>query len=404
MPTLKLSEHRRSDPVALTYHQQRLLRDLFDARLEPAEGGLVRVVPGARVGAAQIHGLDVVVAPKVPVDRIIHMIQVAADPFGWQSEDADGLAHRDLGDAIAALFARACEHAFGRGVYRTYRSEPQRLSHIKGRIDIARYLRGPLPIPVPVVATVHDDDVPENQVLRAACSTLRRSPHFTDRTREELARVWRVVGSTGDLADPLTTAQRISWSRHNAHYRNAIRLAEMVLAGQSIEVTAGRVHVPGFVVNMPAIVEEYVRVLIRVELNADESEMPRSWRGRMHLDQRHRIQLHPDLGMRRDGRWQFIGDVKYKAAMTKSGDSDEQGRRDDLYQLLAYVTEAGIGEGTLVYAGETRGATEHTVSATGARLRVVAVDLTASDVDQQVRAVVRRDSRPTHPSPLAAGA
>ncbi|NDK92273.1 hypothetical protein GYA93_22325 [Gordonia desulfuricans] len=386
---LTLTEHQRSSPIPLTIAQQRTLRAVFDARLEPAENGCVRVTPGARVGAAIIDDVHVVVTPKVPIRRIIHMIGVAADPFNWRPEEVDGLSASSIDDALAALFARACIRAFGRGIYRTYRTERQQLSHIKGRIDVGRYVRSPLPLPVPVVTTVHDDHTPENQILRAATAALRVLPGLSDSSRTDLSAVWKVVRDVGTHPDPLQLAHGIVWSRHNNHYRTAVRLAELVLRSRSVAVTSGAVAVAGFVLNMPSVVEEYVRVLIRARLGADETEMPASWRGRMNLDQGRRIALIPDLGMRRNGRWQFVGDVKYKVAQGSGGDpATEIGRQADLYQLLAYVTEAGLDEGTLIYAGASRGEVVHTVRATGVRLRVVALDLTAADIDHQVRTAV----------------
>ncbi|GAB98502.1 hypothetical protein GONAM_02_00240 [Gordonia namibiensis NBRC 108229] len=398
---LNLTEHQRGNPVALTLSQQRQVREIFDARFEPAENGCVRVIPGARVGAATVDDLHIVVTPKVPVFRIIHMIGVAADPFGWRPDDVAGLSATSVTDAIAALFARACIRAFGFGIYRTYRTERLTLSHVKGRIDVARYIRSPLPVPVPVDATVHDDHTAENQVLRAACDALRRLSELSTRTHTDLASVWKVVREVGLLHEPLRTAQQIVWSRHNAHYRTAVRLAELVLRSQSVTITSGTVPVPGFVLNMPSIVENYVRALIREELGADDTEMPTSWKGRLTLDRGRQIGLIPDLGMRRNGRWEFIGDVKYKVAQRLSADQKhEQGRQDDLYQLHAYVTEAGLDEGTLVYAGMAQSEVVHTVRATGARLRVVAVDLTADDIDAQVRGVVRVEpGRTVHLAP-----
>lgn len=83
-----------------------------------------------------------------------------------------------------------------------------------------------------------------------------------------------------------------------------------------------------------------------------------------------------------------MGHVKYKVNASSFGDDEVGwGRRDDLYQLLAYVTETELDEGTLIYAGDRTGETVHTVRGTGARLHVVSVDLGASDCDEQVRRV-----------------
>ena len=295
-----------------------------------------------------------------------------------------------LEDALAVLLARSCMTAFSAGVYRSYRTERQQLAYVRGRIRVAEYLRDPRPLPVSVTATVHDEDVPENQILAAAVKHLRQVRGLSTAAQRELSRVWQVVGETTSLSvrTALELGQRIQWSRHNLHYQAAIRLAVLVLEGQSVEVTEGRVRVPGFVLDMPRIVEQYVRVLLRGALGATDVEMPDSWSHRVWLDEGRHVQLIPDLAMRRAGRWHFVGDVKYKVNASSFGDDEVGwGRRDDLYQLLAYVTETELDEGTLIYAGDRTGETVHTVRGTGARLHVVSVDLGASDCDEQVRRV-----------------
>ncbi|MGP5039668.1 McrC family protein [Corynebacterium variabile] len=384
-----LTEHRKSEPLRFTLEQQAKLKELFHAEITPAENGLVRVTPGSRAGAVVLDGDHVVVEPKVPLPRIVHMLTVAVCPLDWRTAEVKGLQAVSIEDAVVQLFARSCQQAFAAGVYRSYRTEEQRLAFVRGRIRIGEYLRDPRPLPVPVTATVHDEDVAENQVLAAAVQKIRLLPGLPDGTRAELARVWQVVGEVTPLAGDvaLDECRRIVWSRHNSHYQAPVRLAELILDSSSLKVTAGKVQVPGFILDMPRIVEQYVRVLVRDALGASEHDMRDSWRGALWLDEGRRVQLIPDLGMRRAGRWRFVGDVKYKV---NAGPSDQTGagRREDLYQLLAYVTETGLEEGTLIYAGDRAGEVEHTVRGTGERLRVISVNLGAEDCDRQVMSAV----------------
>ena len=216
---LTLTEHGRSEPVRLSLSQQGKLRDLFRATIEPAADGLVTVTPGSRVGAAVVDGEHVVVAPKVPLSRIVHMLSVASDPVRWAGDTAEGLRASSLEDTVAVMLARACMTAFSAGVYRSYRTERQQLAYVRGRIRVAEYLRDPRPLPVPVTATVHDEDVPENQVLAAAVKHLRQVQGLSATAQRELSRVWQVVGETTPLSvrTALELGQRIRWSRHNLH-------------------------------------------------------------------------------------------------------------------------------------------------------------------------------------------
>lgn len=52
------------------------------------------------------------------------------------------------------------------------------------------------------------------------------------------------------------------------------------------------------------------------------------------------------------------------------------------------MAETGLAEGTLIYAGDRVGEVVHTVRGTGARLRVVSVDLSSEGCDSQVMQAV----------------
>ena len=103
---LQLTEHRRSEPVALTVNQQQKLRTWFHADFTPAENGLVHVIPRSRVGGAIIDGLKVSVAPKIPIHRLLKLLSQIADPYDWLEVNAATTAKQDLDDALRPFLFR----------------------------------------------------------------------------------------------------------------------------------------------------------------------------------------------------------------------------------------------------------------------------------------------------------
>ena len=373
---LQLTEHRRSAPVALTVGQQQKLRAWFDAEFEPAPGGLVTVTPGARVGGAVVDGLAVSVRPKIPVERLLQLLSEIADPYGWLEHDDAVASAKTVEDAVAALFVRACQQTFRRGLLHSYRRTRQDLGFVRGKVLIPQTIRRFAPVPVAVEADVFDEDNLENRVLRAALQVVRLLPVVSHRTRSDAHRQWREVRDVARLRDPLEASRRIVWTRQNLWYERAIRLARIVLASGSISPDAGDTTIPGFVLNMPQVVEQWVRTRLRRAWSLDARVMPDAWKKQLWLDAGRRVELQPDLGVRVGGDWRFVGDVKYKVLQPSGA------RRDDVYQLNAYLTATGILDGVLVYAGDAE--RDETLVVGDRRIHVVSVDLSREDAGLQL--------------------
>lgn len=385
---LILNEHAPSAPVTLSGTQRIAIEHSFAARVEHTHDGKTIVTPGSRVGAIHVDGLDIIVRPKLPVARLLTLIAEAADPYRWAGLEVPALRAHSLQDAVAALFARSCLDTFERGVVQSYRREDQQLPFVKGRMHVAAYARTPTPLPIPVTTGVFDADNLENQVLRAALDRVRTSPLVSEPTRIMAQRAWRAVAHTGKLRDPRAAVESIAWNRRNQYYRGAIALARFVLTSGS----GGNLRddhdphsadeTPGFVINMPLVIEQWVRNRLRAHWGLTDVEMPNSWGGRLWLDEARKVSLKPDLGVCIRQEWRFIGDVKYKNY------ADGGARPDDLYQLVSYLAATGMRTGTLVYAGAAGSSEMMRVASSGMDLSIVTIDLSAENPSDDLLAKV----------------
>lgn len=353
------------------------MREYFRATIEPAEDGTVIVTPRDRVGTAYIDGLHVSVAPKVPVRSLLQIMADAADPYRWLNLDAATHAGADIVDSVAALFARSCLRTFERGLYRSYRRTRQHLPFVRGRVDVSSYIRTPAPLPVPVDTDVFDEDNAENQVLAAALQHLRVGDLSTH-TRDAVERAWRAVRHVSRVPDPVRLASEITWDRRNLYYRQAVRLARIVLSDGTVRPGDPYESVPGFVIDTPRVIEEWARVQLRRAWGLTERDMPTNWSGKLWLDHGRTVELIPDLGVCAAGDWSFVGDVKYKVL------DDRQARRDDVYQMLAYLTATGLKQGTLIYVGTAADDQTIRITTIGSRINVVSIDLSRPDPTSQL--------------------
>ncbi|MGW6137399.1 McrC family protein [Streptomyces sp. NPDC055140] len=313
--------------------------------------GAVRVTVPGRPG----HGrqprdtVTLRIIPKTPVRRLFFLLGFSLDPArAWRhphegTVDAD--AHDDIVPALAHAVERQIDRSLRQGLLQGYRRVEESALVVRGRIREADQIRRRFgrTLPIEIAYDAYTPDVPENQILRAACEALLRVPGVPDHVRRRLGHQ-RVR-----LADvtPLVRGRALpAWtpSRLNARYRPALQLAEAVLRGTSPEHQAGELAVDGFLFDMNVLFEDFVTGALR------EAVREHGLIGRLqaphHLDTAGRVRMRPDLVVQeRDGRTPVaVVDAKYKTE--KAGAYPNA----DLYQMLAYCTVLGLGEGHLVYA------------------------------------------------------
>lgn len=156
-------------------------------------------------------------------------------------------------------------------------------------------------------------------------------------------------------------------SRLNARYSSALRLAEIVLAAESFEHQLGEVTVTGYMFDMWRIFEDFVTTAL------SESLYERDWRcepqAALHLDDAKQIDMRPDLLCYYHETSAAVMDAKYKA------ERPDGFPNADLYQMLAYCTVLGLGEGHLIYAKGNEPTSVHTVQRAGVTIHCHALDL-----------------------------
>ena len=145
----------------------RLLAEVSAGRLTVEIGALPgewMVFASSHVGAIVTPELEILIRPKVPMENVFHMLDVAT-PHTARSTFGFG-TDRGLLAAVAVLFARSIERAIGNGLLRSYRPEQDRLQSLRGRIDIGAVVRTPrLPAPIPCT---YDEFTAEAIVERGA--------------------------------------------------------------------------------------------------------------------------------------------------------------------------------------------------------------------------------------------
>lgn len=392
MTVLHLAEHGPPTSLALDDVACRALvrSRLVDAAPDPDTPGRWLVRASGKVGVAAVQlpdgaAITVRIRPKVPIARLLFLLGYSRNAKGWRSEHIQVAPEPELLPAFARLYALEAEKALRQGLLKGYRSTDETALVVRGRIRLGAQLHrhhGQL-IPLELSHDEYTEDIAENRLLRAACHTLLRLPGgLPGDVRTMLLRL-RVL-----LADitPITRGDKLPvWrlSRLNARYHAALRLADLVLRGASVEHRPGDVTVHGFLFEMAKVFEDFVTTALREALAERDGHSVLQDRDN-YLDERKAIRMIPDfVRYDADGTPVAVADAKYKAEKPE-GFPDA-----DLYQMLAYCTALNLPDGHLVYAKGNAEHGSHRVRHAGITIHQHAVDLELPPAEllDQIRAI-----------------
>ncbi|MEO3751826.1 restriction endonuclease [Streptomyces sp. B6B3] len=330
---------------------------------DPYLPGNWRLRAGSKVGAVTVTAagaepVTVRIAPKVTIGRLFFLLGYSLDPRGWRDDGlVDVAEERGLLPALAHAYERQVARALGRGVLQGYRHTEDAALVVRGRILEAEQIRRRFgaALPVEIAYDEFTTDIAENRLLRAATERLLRVPGVP---RDVRARLLHQRARLADVMPLVRGQRRPDWrpSRLNARYQPALRLAEMILAGASVEHrVGGRARVEGFLFDMNKVFEDFVCVALREALRQFGGRCALQARG-VYLDEADTVRMRPDLVWNgEEGGPIAVADAKYKAE--KRGAFPDA----DLYQMLAYCAALGLGEGHLVYARGSATRTSHRV-------------------------------------------
>jgi 5-methylcytosine-specific restriction enzyme subunit McrC len=312
MPIVLWERDRKREfrlPDDAVAHLQTLSRYVV---LEERRNGMVALGANQYVGAFRTGRTEVWIHPKVPVRRLLYLLGFSDQDRWWDDNitlnEASGLV-----PAMAMLFAKQADRALDHGTPPRYRQVTTTAPTLRGRLLETSQMRrrSGLALPVEVRYDRLTVDVPENQLLLTAAHRLLPFTMTIPRAHAGLQRcIARLAGVT-KLAPgrplPLTPMTRL-----NAHYQSALRLARMILADRSVELSDPRVAdvpVTGFLLNMEIVFQDYLAGALRRQL---------AGRGQIKsqdcyaLDVDGRLTRKPDVTFWRDGTCVAIADAKYR--------------------------------------------------------------------------------------------
>jgi len=339
------------------------------------ESGWYDVAAGRKIGAVSIGERELIVRPKVDINRLIFMVGYARNPSIWR-DDHVHLAHdEDLLPALAEVFSRLASRALEHGLLQGYKAVSESLPVVRGRIRAGEQMKRRYGLAIPLEVEFDDFtvDIPENQLVLLTAQRLLRLAGIGDDARRRLQRL-RIA--LADVSAPSRGAWLPSWrpTRLNARYQPALHIADVVLSSHSFDHHEGKVKVTGYMFDMWQIYEDFITVALGEGLKAFGGRA--LGQAKYYLDVDDEVRMRPDLvWVTNSAKVAAVVDAKYKVERP-------QGFPDaDLYQMLAYCTALGLDEGHLIYAKGEDVVKSHTVKDVGVQLNCHTVDLSLEPVE-----------------------
>jgi 5-methylcytosine-specific restriction enzyme subunit McrC len=337
-------------------------------KVTPLSDGRWRLQTAGKVGSVRIGDLDVQVQPKMGISRLLFLLGYAKNP-NFLPEDAPGVIEDDLWPALAESLVRYSERALACGPIRGYVHVEATLPLVRGRILVADQIaaRPGQSFPLEVRHDEFTVDVPENRVLRTALQIMSAVPRLPDGIPGRIARLDSRLREVRCLTGASPSA---TWSltRLNAHYGDALQIAEIVLRHQSAETGPGGLKVASFVIPVHRVFEDFVAVALRESFARFRVRVDDQVSG--HLDDQRTVRIRPDVVASLDGATNTVVDAKYKF-------QDNSGTNEDVFQIVSYCTALGTTTGCLVYAHGVKEAAWRSIRNSPIRVLQYPLDLTA---------------------------
>lgn len=316
-------------------------------RLIPTDRtGWYHVQAGRYVGRFTLaSGLTVDIASRLPLAAVLEILRVAThEPRLLRDTPVLAMGGHGLVDLIAAAFTRELEHLIGVGIAKGYQTRHFTRPPYPGVPDVTLHLARHLGRPDRLITRAQrlTADIPVNQVLAAALSTLR-AQHYLDETRR--LRLHALAPAFSHITTPAYPARTAAAIHRQvpSRYRDGFALAGLILAGQTTLPVGSTTIGPTVLFSMPVLWEWYVQARLERELAAGH-----------RFSRQHPVLLTDDLSamtakadlveLDQHGQPTRIVDAKYKPWQARP-------EAPDLYQVVTYAQRLHLGGATLVYPG-----------------------------------------------------
>jgi 5-methylcytosine-specific restriction enzyme subunit McrC len=295
------------------------------------------------------ENLSLHLQPKVPLKNVFGMLDYAYSLKTFRF--LEGLTHcdsiEDLFDRLAGHLARLISDRSRKGLYRTYISQTNHQSFIRGRLDMSHLTRKPWSTQIQCHYKEQTADIEDNQIL---LWTLRQIAFRLPQPSPNLPRVRRAYHTLQNTVTLTPISPRAclnrQYNRLNDDYQPLHALCRFFLEQCGPNHERGDRKMLPFLVNMAQLYELFIAEWLKANAEKDLAphnlEVKAQVSGFLDKEQPY-FQYKIDLVLidTLSGNVRYVLDTKYKAP--------EHPSHSDLYQIFTYAASQNCSEAVLVY-------------------------------------------------------
>ena len=196
--------------------------------------------------------------------RLIHMLAIALDMRIEAGAITDlDFQHETLLDILIRLFTTKLVEAVRHGMPRQYAERSDDLPMLRGRLEVARQFTTLMAAPHRLACRYDtlSEDIPLNQVIRAAVSRLVRVVRSST-VKQRLQEMSGTYAEVSDIPAASLPWDRVIIDRTNARWKEVVDLARLLLGDRFQTTSTGETAGFSLLFEMNVLFEEYVARMI----------------------------------------------------------------------------------------------------------------------------------------------
>ncbi|MFC2165389.1 McrC family protein [Acidobacteriota bacterium] len=281
--------------------------------------------------------------PKIPLSNLFLMLEYAYNLKSF--EFIDGLMNsdslKDFYERLALILAKRVMDRGRKGFYRSYLNLNERLSCIRGRLDIQNVIQRPWECTLLCHFQDHTADIDDNQIIGWTLHSIPKSGLCTIRSLPTIRKAYRSLAGFISLI-PQSPAECIGrlYNRLNADYHPMHCLCRFFLEHSGPSHKIGDHTFLPFLVDMSRLYEKFVAEWLKKRL-PDVYTLKIQENIKIGPDKDIEFKVDLVIYEKTSDKACFVLDTKYKVP------NDIQ--NTDLSQVVTYAEAKGCPEAVLIY-------------------------------------------------------
>lgn len=280
------------------------------------------------------------IKPKVPIKNLLAMLEYAYNLKSFNF--LDGLIHcntlEEFYNRLAQILVECILVKCRQGLYKTYISKKDKLSYIRGRLDIRETILKPWDIKLACHYNEQTQDIIDNQILLWALYCISHSKICNQEVQTLVRKAYHALAKSISLIS-FTGKDCLArqYNRLNQDYEQLHLLCRFFIDRCMPTYKSGNYQTIPFLVNMAALYEKFVAEWLKINL-PDEFQL--KIKQKVNLNP---IGLEIDLLIcrRKTGKIHYVLDTKYKCA--------EKPSNSDFNQVVTYAISQDCNQAILIY-------------------------------------------------------